>query len=225
MSVRRLAAEQPEGFAFTPENLEWAKRAAQEIPAKGGRPPPCCRSCGARRSRWAAGCPSPRSALSPTCWARLTSASTRSRPSTRCSISRRSAAITCRSAARRRAGCAAPTRSRQPAARLIGEPGHVTPDGLFSWTEVECLGACVNAPMAQINKDYYEDLTPESFARILKDLKAGRPVDAGPAERAADLGARRRADHPDRPSALRKGRAGRGDGARRRGRGRRSHRS
>ena len=147
---------------------------------RGARPPPCCRSCGARRSRWAAGCPSPRSALSPTCWASLISASTRSRPSTRCSISRRSDAITCRSAARRRAGCAAPMRSRQPAGRLIGEPGHMTPDGLFSWTEVECLGACVNAPMAQINKDYYEDLTPENFARILKDLKAGRPVTPGP---------------------------------------------
>ena len=38
--------------------------------------------------------------------------------------------------------------------------------------EVECLGACVNAPMAQINKDYYEGLTPESMARILKDMKA-----------------------------------------------------
>jgi NADH-quinone oxidoreductase subunit E len=64
--------------------------------------------------------------------------------------------------------------------KLIGEPGHVTPDGLFSWTEVECLGACVNAPMAQINKDYYEDLTPESMTRILKGMKAGRHVEPGP---------------------------------------------
>ena len=64
--------------------------------------------------------------------------------------------------------------------KLIGEPGHVTRDGLFSWIEVECLGACVNAPMAQINKDYYEDLTPESMTRILKDMKAGRHVEPGP---------------------------------------------
>ena len=63
---------------------------------------------------------------------------------------------------------------------VIGEPNHVTPDGLFSWTEVECLGACVNAPMAQINKDYYEDLTPESLEKILEDLRAGRPVQPGP---------------------------------------------
>lgn len=64
--------------------------------------------------------------------------------------------------------------------KFIGEPGHVTPDGLFSWTEVECLGACVNAPMAQINKDYYEDLTPESLEWLLDNLKLGRQVTPGP---------------------------------------------
>jgi NADH-quinone oxidoreductase subunit E len=62
----------------------------------------------------------------------------------------------------------------------IGEQGHVTADGKFSWIEVECLGACVNAPMAQINYDTYEDLTPERFAAILNDLAAGRPVKPGP---------------------------------------------
>jgi NADH-quinone oxidoreductase subunit E len=64
--------------------------------------------------------------------------------------------------------------------KLIGAPGHVTDDGLFSWIEVECLGACVNAPMVQINKDYYEDLTPESFEKILTDLREGREVKLGP---------------------------------------------
>ena len=56
---------------------------------------------------------------------------------------------------------------------------HVTADGLFSWIEVECLGACCNAPMVQINDDYYEDLTPENFAKLLDDLAAGRPVKTG----------------------------------------------
>jgi NADH-quinone oxidoreductase subunit E len=55
----------------------------------------------------------------------------------------------------------------------------VTSDGLFSWLEVECLGACCNAPMVQINDDYYEDLTPENFVALLDDLAAGRPVKAG----------------------------------------------
>jgi NADH-quinone oxidoreductase subunit E len=62
----------------------------------------------------------------------------------------------------------------------IGDQFHVTEDGSFSWVEVECLGACVNAPMAQINYDYYEDLTPESFNKLLDDLAAGRPVKTGP---------------------------------------------
>ena len=63
--------------------------------------------------------------------------------------------------------------------KRVGEPDHVTADGLFSWSEVECLGACCNAPMVQINDDYYEDLTPENFAKLLDDLAAGRPVKKG----------------------------------------------
>jgi len=64
--------------------------------------------------------------------------------------------------------------------RMIGEPDRVSNDGLFSWTEVECLGACVNAPMVQINYDYYEDLTADSFSRILNDLAAGKSPKPGP---------------------------------------------
>src|ERR1700676_4618115 len=62
----------------------------------------------------------------------------------------------------------------------IGEQQHVTADGKLSWIEVECLGACVNAPAAQINYDYDEDLTPESLTRILDDLAAGKEVKPGP---------------------------------------------
>jgi NADH-quinone oxidoreductase subunit E len=64
--------------------------------------------------------------------------------------------------------------------RRIGEEQHVTPDGQFSWIEVECLGACVNAPVAQINYDYYEDLDPQSLRRILDDLASGKEVTPGP---------------------------------------------
>jgi len=61
----------------------------------------------------------------------------------------------------------------------IGGPGQITGDGKFSWTEVECLGACCNAPMVQINDDYYEDLNSENFTKLLDDLAAGRPVKIG----------------------------------------------
>jgi len=58
--------------------------------------------------------------------------------------------------------------------------GDTSPDGLFTLTEVECLGACVNAPMVQINDWFFEDLTPETTIKLLDDLKAGRPVKIGP---------------------------------------------
>jgi NADH-quinone oxidoreductase subunit E len=57
--------------------------------------------------------------------------------------------------------------------------GETTEDGLFTVVEVECLGACANAPMVQINDDYFEDLTPERMAEMIGDLKAGKPVPSG----------------------------------------------
>lgn len=64
--------------------------------------------------------------------------------------------------------------------RVIGEPGQVREDGVFSWMEVECLGACVNAPMVQINADYYEDLTAENFEELLGKMADGGSVTPGP---------------------------------------------
>ncbi|WP_439498987.1 NADH-quinone oxidoreductase subunit NuoE [Bosea sp. (in: a-proteobacteria)] len=63
---------------------------------------------------------------------------------------------------------------------VIGPQSTVSADGKLSWLEVECLGACCNAPMAQINFDYYEDLTPENFRTLLDDLRHGRPTKPGP---------------------------------------------
>ena len=64
--------------------------------------------------------------------------------------------------------------------KRIGEQMEVTKDGKFSWVEVECLGACVNAPMVQVGSDYYEDLTVESFEKILDQFAAGKTPKAGP---------------------------------------------
>jgi NADH-quinone oxidoreductase subunit E len=64
--------------------------------------------------------------------------------------------------------------------KRFGKQFEVSADGKFSWVEVECLGACVNAPMAQINYDYYEDLTAESFNKVLDNLAAGKKVKPGP---------------------------------------------
>jgi NADH-quinone oxidoreductase subunit E len=58
--------------------------------------------------------------------------------------------------------------------------GHTTPDGLFTLTEVECLGACANAPMVQINDDNYEDLTFETTTAVLEALARGEQPKIGP---------------------------------------------
>ena len=58
--------------------------------------------------------------------------------------------------------------------------GHTTGDGLFTLTEVECLGACANAPMVQVNDDNYEDLTADSMGNILDMLAAGQDPRPGP---------------------------------------------
>jgi NADH dehydrogenase (ubiquinone) flavoprotein 2 len=57
--------------------------------------------------------------------------------------------------------------------------GETTADGKFTLVEVECLGACVNAPMAQINDDYFEDLNPENTVALLQALADGKPVKVG----------------------------------------------
>ncbi|MEX0305949.1 MAG: NADH-quinone oxidoreductase subunit NuoE [Ruegeria sp.] len=64
--------------------------------------------------------------------------------------------------------------------KIAAKPHELSADGKLSWEEVECLGSCTNAPMAQIGKDYYEDLTTESFGKILDDLVAGEVPTPGP---------------------------------------------
>ena len=64
--------------------------------------------------------------------------------------------------------------------KIAPKPHQLSADGRFSWEEVECLGACANAPMAQIGKDYYEDLTAGRLEWILDELAAGRVPEPGP---------------------------------------------
>ncbi|SMX34100.1 NADH-quinone oxidoreductase subunit E [Actibacterium lipolyticum] len=64
--------------------------------------------------------------------------------------------------------------------KIADKPHALSADGKFSWEEVECLGACANAPMAQIGKDYYEDLTTEKLAEIIDRLSKGEVPVPGP---------------------------------------------
>lgn len=63
--------------------------------------------------------------------------------------------------------------------RIHKEPFHLSADGNFSWEEVECLGSCANAPMVQIWKDTYEDLTPELMEQVLDGFAGGNPPKPG----------------------------------------------
>ena len=64
--------------------------------------------------------------------------------------------------------------------RIHRDSFQLSKDGNFSWEEVECLGACVNAPMVMIGKDTYEDLTKESFGKVLDGFASGSPPRPGP---------------------------------------------
>lgn len=64
--------------------------------------------------------------------------------------------------------------------KLGVEMGQTTEDGMFTLSEVECAGACVNAPVVAINDDYYEDLTADSITQILDALANGKDVKTGP---------------------------------------------
>jgi NADH-quinone oxidoreductase subunit E len=63
--------------------------------------------------------------------------------------------------------------------RIHHDPHHLSADGDFSWEEVECLGVCANAPMVQIGKDTYEDLTPELLEKVLDGYAKGEPPKPG----------------------------------------------
>ena len=64
--------------------------------------------------------------------------------------------------------------------KIASEAHQLSADGMFSWEEVECLGACTNAPMAQIGKDYYENLTADGFAALIDEMAEGAIPLPGP---------------------------------------------
>ncbi len=179
MSVRRLAAEQPEGFTFTPENLEWAKAEIEKYPE--GRQASAVLSLLWRAQEQMGGwIPEPAlrtvADMLGMAYIRVYEIVTFYTMFNLEPVGRYYVQVcgTTPCMLRGSEDIMAVCRKR------IGEKGQVSKDGMFSWTEVECLGACVNAPMAQINKYYYEDLTPENFESILERLRKGEQVEPGP---------------------------------------------
>jgi NADH-quinone oxidoreductase subunit E len=179
MSVRRLNEEQPAEFAFTPDNIEWAegqiakypegRQASAIIPllwqaqkqAGGWLPEPAIRHVADML-----GMPYIRALEVATFYTMFNLSPVGEHFVQLCGTT----PCWLRGADDLKDVCR----------KLIGEQDEITEDGKLSWLEVECLGACVNAPMVQINDDFYEDLTADSFEQILSDLRAGKEVATGP---------------------------------------------
>ncbi len=180
MSLRRLHPEQPDGFAFTPENLAWAKTQIAKYPE--GRQ---------------------MSAVIPLLWRAQEQEGWLTRPAIE-------AVADMLGMARIRALevatfyfmfqlapvgsvahvqvcgttpcmlCGSEDLVAVCKEKIAPKAHKLSADGKFSWEEVECLGACSNAPMVQIGKDYYEDLTAESFAALLDAFARGEVPRPGP---------------------------------------------
>jgi NADH-quinone oxidoreductase subunit E len=179
MSVRRLATEQPESFAFTAENLEWARAQIEKYP-EGRQASAVLPILWRAQEQMGGWLPEPAlryvADLLSLAYIRIYEIATFYTMFNLAPVGRHYVQVCGTTPCWLRGADAIKDTCR----RLIGAPGHVTGDGLFSWTEVECLAACVNAPVVQIDKDYYEDLTAESLEQILEDLKVGRDVTPGP---------------------------------------------
>lgn len=179
MSVRRLAANQPASFAFTPENVEWAKAQIAKYPA--GRQAsaiiPLFWQAQKQMGGWL---PEPairyvadmlgmeyiRGLEVATFYTMFNLSPVGENHVQLCGTT----PCWLRGADELKEACR----------KHIGPEGQVSEDGKLSWLEVECLGACANAPMVLINDDYYEDLDGKKLEGILSALRAGEAVTPGP---------------------------------------------
>lgn len=179
MAVRRLDPTQPASFAFTPENLAWAQaRIAQYPPGKQA------------------------SAVIPLLWRAQEQEGWCSEPAIRCvadmlgmayirvyeiatfytmfqlsPVGKKAHVQVCGTTPCMLRGSEAIIEVCK--SRIHHDPHHLSDNGEFSWEEVECVGCCANAPVVQIGKDVWEDLTPEAFNKVLDGFAAGKPPAPG----------------------------------------------
>jgi NADH-quinone oxidoreductase subunit E len=182
MSVRRLAPKevQPASFAFTADNLAWAKQEVTKYPE--GR-----QASAAIAILWRAqeqhGGWTPEAAIRAVAdllgmpYIRMLEIATFYTMFQLQPVGRKAHIQVCGTTPCRLRGAGDLIELCQ--SRIQHDPFQLSEDGDFSWEEVECLGACVNAPMVLIGKDTYEDLTRESFGRVLDGFASGKPPKPG----------------------------------------------
>jgi NADH-quinone oxidoreductase subunit E len=180
MSVRRLALEQPASFAFTPDNLAWAKQTIAKYP--DGKQASAVIPLLWRGQEQAGWCSRPLieyvADMLDMAYIRVLEVATfytmfQLQPVGTKAHIQLCGTIACqlRGAEELRTVCER---------KIHKEPHHLNADGTMSWEEVECLGSCVNAPMIQVFKDTYEDLTPEKLEALIDQWQAGQTVKPGP---------------------------------------------
>lgn len=180
MAVRRLAEQQPESFAFSEDNLAWAKKEVQKYPEGRQASAVIALLWRAQEQEGWVTEPAIRAIAEfldmPTI--RVLEVATFYTMFNLAPVGRKAHVQVCGTTPCWLRG--ADDIKNVCRKRIHQDQFHVSADGDFSWEEVECLGACVNAPMVLIGSDTYEDLTAESFGAILDDFAAGRPAKPGP---------------------------------------------
>ena len=181
MSVRRLDPIQPEGFAFTPDNLSWAKRQLEKYPPgkQMSAVIPVLWRAQEQNGGWISE-PAMRyvAVFLDMSYIRVYEVATFYTMFQLSPVGRKAHVQVCGTTPCMLRGSEALIEVCRK--RISPAQHHLSDDGDFSWEEVECLGACVNAPMVQIWKDTYEDLTPESFEKVLDAFAAGGAPKPGP---------------------------------------------
>ena len=181
MAVRRLAAEQPESFAFTEVNLAWAKKLIDRYPAgrQASAVIPLLWRAQEQNDGWVSE-PAIRyiADLLDMPKIRVLEVATFYTMFQLQPVGKKAHIQVCGTTPCQLRGSEDLIKICK--SRIAKHMHEISEDGMFSWEEVECLGACVNAPMVQIFKDTYEDLTTDSFNKLLDDISEGKEVTPGP---------------------------------------------
>ena len=177
MSVRRLDPVQPESFAFSAENMAWAKKTIGNYPA--GKQASAVIALLWRAQEQNAGWLSKPAMeyigkMLDMAFIRVYEVATFYTMFQLSPVGRKAHMQVCGTTPCMLRG--AEDLKKVCQRKIHHDPHHLSADGDFSWEEVECLGACVNAPMVQIWKDTYEDLTPEVLKSCLMILRRVRAL-------------------------------------------------
>ncbi|MBL4785288.1 MAG: NADH-quinone oxidoreductase subunit NuoE [Cohaesibacteraceae bacterium] len=181
MAVRRLHQEQPESFEFSPENLDWARLQIAKYP-EGREASAVILLLWRAQEQHAGWLPEPAmryiADMLGMAYIRVLEVATFYTMFQLSPVGKKAHIQVCGTTPCQLRG--AEDLIEVCKKRISNHPHSLSANGDFSWEEVECLGACVNAPMIQIFKDTYEDLGPAAFEDLITDLEAGRQINPGP---------------------------------------------